>query len=83
MAFPMWLDGQRVVQIGVDPDDLGRNWQNTYGIAADARTSFAAGTAALRERRRESALRPEPQESYLAAVRAAVLDDGILVSGMT
>ena len=100
MAFPMWLDGQRVVQIDVDPDELGRNWPNTYGIAGDARTvmeqldarladtidarpSFAAETAALRERRRESALRPEPQESYLAAVRAAVPDDGILVSGMT
>ncbi len=100
MAFPMWLDGQRVVQIDVDPDELGRNWPNTYGIAGDARTvmeqldarladtidarpSFAAETAALRERRRETALRPEPQESYLAAVRAAVPDDGILVSGMT
>ena len=100
MAFPMWLDGQQVVQIDVDPDELGRNWANTYGIAGDARTvmeqidarlagtmdarpSFAAATAALRERRRETALRPEPQESYLAAVRAAVPDDGILVSGMT
>ena len=88
MAFPMWLDGQRVVQIDVDPDELGRNWENTYGVAGDARTvmeqvdarlaetidmgsrpSFAAETEALRQRRRESALRPEPQESYLAAVR--------------
>ena len=102
MAFPMWLDGQRVVQIDIDPDELGRNWENTYGIAGDARTvmeqvdarlaesidlgsrpSFAAETEALRQRRRESALRPEPQESYLAAVRSAVPEDGILVSGMT
>ena len=29
------------------------------------------------------ALRPEPQESYLQAVRSAVPEDGILVSGMT
>lgn len=101
MAFPMWLDGQQVVQIDIDPDELGRNWPNTYGIAADAgaamgqleqrlselidapRPSFAAETAELRERRQATALRPEPQESYLAAVRAAVPDDGILVSGMT
>ena len=102
MAFPMWLDGQRVVQIDVDPDELGRNWDNTYGIAGDARTvmeqvdarladtiamgdrpSFTAETAALRQQRQESAIRPEPQESYLQAVRAAVPEDGILVSGMT
>ncbi len=101
MAFPAWLDGQQVVQIDIDPDELGRNWENTYGLAGDAgtvlaqvdaelagtlteaRPSFAAEAAALRARRAESALRPEPQESYLAAVRAAVPDDGILVSGMT
>ena len=101
MAFPAWLDGQRVVQIDIDPDELGRNWANTYGLAGDAgtvmaqvdaelagtmieaRPSFAADAAALRARRADSALRPEPQESYLAAVRAAVPDDGILVSGMT
>ena len=101
MAFPAWLDGQQVVQIDIDPDELGRNWENTYGLAGDAgtvmaqvdaelagtmteaRPSFAADAAALRARRAESALRPEPQESYLAAVRAAVPDDGILVSGMT
>ena len=81
---------------------MGRNWENTYGIAGDARTvmeqvdarlaetidlgsrpSFAAETEALRQRRKESALRPEPQESYLQAVRSAVPEDGILVSGMT
>ena len=101
MAFPAWLDGQQVVQIDIDPDELGRNWENTYGLAGDAgtvlaqvdaelagtlteaRPSFAAEAAALRAHRAESALRPEPQESYLAAVRAAVPDDGILVSGMT
>lgn len=101
MAFPMWLDGQQVVQVDIDPDELGRNWPNTYGIAGDAgavmeqlegrladlidepRPSFAAATGELRERRRAAALRPEPQESYLAAMRAAMPDDGILVSGMT
>ena len=38
MAFPAWLDGQRVVQIDIDPEELGRNWDNTYGVAGDART---------------------------------------------
>ncbi len=102
MAFPAWLDGQRVVQIDIDPEELGRNWDNTYGIAGDARAvmeqvdaklaesiamgsrpSFADAAAALRQRRRETALRPEPQESLLTAVRAACPDDTILVSGMT
>ena len=101
MAFPAWLDGQQVVQIDIDPAELGRNWPDTYGLAGDARTvmqqldarlselipasrpSVAAETAALRERRRATALRPEPQESYLNALRAAVPEDGILVSGMT
>ena len=101
MAFPAWLGGQKVVQIDIDPEELGRNWDNTYGVAGDARTvmaqidaelsstmteerpSFAADAAALRAHRAATALRPEPQESLLAAVRAAVPEDGILVSGMT
>ena len=101
MAFPAWLGGQKVVQIDIDPEELGRNWDNTYGVAGDARTvmaqidaelsstmteerpSFAADAAALRAHRAATALRPEPQESLLAAVRAAVPEDGILISGMT
>jgi acetolactate synthase-1/2/3 large subunit len=101
LAFPAWLGGQKVVQIDIDTEELGRNYGDTYGVAGDARTvmaqvdaelagtmtgtpsSFAAEAAALRARRAQTALRPEPQESYLAAVRAAVPDDGILISGMT
>ena len=101
MAFPAWLGGQKVVQIDIDPEELGRNWDNTYGVAGDARTvmaqidaelsstmteerpSFASDAAALRAHRAATALRPEPQESLLAAVRAAVPEDGILISGMT
>ena len=101
MAFPAWLGGQKVVQIDIDPEELGRNWDNTFGVAGDARTvmaqidaelsstmteerpSFAADAAALRAHRAATALRPEPQESLLAAVRAAVPEDGILISGMT
>ena len=102
LAFPAWLGGQRVVQIDIDPEELGRNYENTYGVAGDARTvmeqvdaklaesiapgsrpSMADEVVALRKRRRETALTPEPQESLLAAVRSAVARRRILVSGMT
>ena len=49
----------------------------------EERPSFAADAAALRAHRAATALRPEPQESLLAAVRAAVPEDCILISGMT
>ena len=49
MAFPMWLDGQRVVQIDIDADELGRNWENTYGMAGDARTVMEQVDARLAE----------------------------------
>ena len=102
LAFPAWLGGQRVVQIDIDPEELGRNYENTYGVTGDARTvmeqvdaklaesiapgsrpSMADEVVALRKRRRDTAMTPEPQESLLAAVRSAVPEDGILVSGMT
>ena len=42
LAFPMWLGGQQVVQIDVDADELGRNYENTYGLQGDARLSLEA-----------------------------------------
>ena len=42
LAFPMWLGGQQVVQIDVDGDELGRNYENTYGVQGDARLSLEA-----------------------------------------
>ena len=42
LAFPMWLGGQQVVQIDVDADELGRNYDNTYGVHGDARLSLEA-----------------------------------------
>ena len=100
MANPQWLDGQRLVQVDVDPEELGRNYSDTLGIHADARlaledlhTALAAQTparadrsaevAAVRTQRSDTVIRVEPQESLLAAVRSAVPDDGILISGMT
>ena len=100
LAFPAWLDGQQVVQIDIDPAELGRNYANTLGIQADAllgleelRREIASLTPAranrqpevdqLRANRAATALRVEPQDSYLEAIRAAMLEDGILISGMT
>jgi acetolactate synthase-1/2/3 large subunit len=100
LAAPAWLNGQRVVQIDIDAEELGRNYENTFGMLGDARVTLEgvsralsgpisdrenrhAEVAALRQRRRETALRVEPQESLIAAVRSAVPHDGILISGMT
>ena len=100
MANPAWLNGQRIVQIDVDPAELGRNYDNTLGIQGDARQTLdalyrhlaelgdaresrEAEVAALRQRRADTARRVEPQESLTAAIRAAMPDDGILISGMT
>lgn len=100
LQFPELIGGQQVIQIDVDPEELGRNYDNTFEINGDARVSLdmlygvlSAQTApradrrsaveAIRASRREVAIRVEPQESYMAAVRAAVPDDGILVAGMT
>ncbi len=100
MATPNLLDGQRVVQIDIDPAELGRNYDNTFGVLGDARrtlellyTALSARISARPNRQTEvealkagrsgAMLKVEPQESMLAAIRSAMPDDGILVSGMT
>lgn len=40
LATPDLLDGQRVVQIDVDPEEIGRNYPNTFGLAGDARRTL-------------------------------------------
>ena len=40
MAFPNFLDGQQVVQIDIDADELGRNYDKTFGILGDARQAL-------------------------------------------
>ena len=40
MAFPNLLDGQQVVQIDIDAEELGRNYDKTYGILGDARQAL-------------------------------------------
>ena len=100
MANPAWLGGQRIVQIDVDEAELGRNYENTFGIHGDARLTLdslyenlvqlkparesrVAEFDALRQRRADTAIRVEPQESITSTIRAVMPDDGILISGMT
>ena len=40
MANPVWLGGQRVVQVDIDEAELGRNYENTFGIHGDARQTL-------------------------------------------
>ena len=44
---PRVLDGQQVVQIDVDPEEIGRNYANTLGILGDARRSLEEFHTAL------------------------------------
>ena len=95
-----WLDGQKVIQVDIDPEELGRNYENTMGVQGDAKrtmedlvTALAAkmperadrssDVSAQKTQRSEDIIKREPQGELLDAVRRALPEDGILVSGMT
>ena len=40
IAYPNLLNGQRVIQIDIDPAEPGRNYENTFGVVGDARRSL-------------------------------------------
>ena len=100
-ASAMLTHDAQIVQIDVDPDEIGRNYpNNTLGVTGDARATLELLADALAdamppaESKREMlaklraarfgpALRIEPLDSYIQAVRSAVPPDGILVAGMT
>ena len=100
MASPGFLKGQKILQIDIDEEEIGRNYENTDGIVGDAKKSLSGLLNALKERipareSREAELNAlkeerfnpatviEPQNSYVQAIRRAMPDDGIFVSGMT
>ena len=100
MAYPEFLKGQKVLQIDIDEEEIGRNYTNTEGILGDAKKSLGALLEALQTRMeardsrreelskiKEERFNPstviEPQNSYVEAIRRAMPDDGILISGMT
>ena len=100
LAYPEFLKGQKVLQIDIDEEEIGRNYDNTEGILGDAKKSLSSllealkGRMGARENRQEElskikeerfnpATVIEPQNSYVNAIRRAIPDDGILISGMT
>jgi acetolactate synthase I/II/III large subunit len=91
--------GQQVIQIDVDPDEIGRNHARTHGLVGDARATLerlanrlrAAGPARSSRRSELDAVRAatvaaddqEPQASIQRALRAATPPGAILVGDMT
>ena len=66
--------------------DARRTLEDLHSALAEQsspRPSRQEEIAAVRTNRSETVIRVEPQESLLAAVRAATPEDGILISGMT
>ncbi len=99
-ASPQLLKDQRVVQIDIDPKEIGRNYKNTTGVVGDARRTLESlnktlATLASSRGDRKPAMEAakaeraktlrivEPQHSFALAIRAALPDDGILVTDMT
>ena len=42
LATPQFLTGQRVLQIDIDEEEIGRNYENTLGVVGDARLTLEA-----------------------------------------
>jgi acetolactate synthase-1/2/3 large subunit len=98
VAVAGFQPGQQVIQVDVDPDEIGRNHGLTFGLVGDARLTCER----LLERLRAAAPRPsrkaerealraeiaaldtqEPNASIVRSLRAAVPEDGIVIAGMT
>jgi acetolactate synthase-1/2/3 large subunit len=99
LALVTFAPGQRIVQIDVDPEEIGRNHTNTVGLVGDARRTLEALLEKLRaaspprpsRKAEREALRAEiaalmtqePQTSILRSLRSGCPEDSILVAGMT
>jgi acetolactate synthase-1/2/3 large subunit len=94
-----FLREQPVIQIDIDPEEIGRNHAKTFGLAGDARATLEAMLERLRSaspprqprKAEREALRAaiaeadqqEPQAPILRSLRAAAPEETILVAGMT
>jgi acetolactate synthase-1/2/3 large subunit len=88
---------QPVIQLDVDPEEIGRNHPKTLGLVGDARATLEALLERLRaaparpsrkderERLRAeiAATAPEPPAGILRSLREAVPDDAVMVFDMT
>jgi acetolactate synthase-1/2/3 large subunit len=99
MALVTLRPDQPVVQIDVDPAEIGRNHPRTLGLVGDARATLerllarlrAAGPPRVSRRAEREALRAaaraaddqEPQASILRSLRAGAPPETVLVADMT
>ncbi len=99
LALVSFQPDQRIIQIDVDGEEIGRNHSNTFGLVGDARATLEALLERLRAaapprppaKAEREALRTEiaaattqePQASILKALRAGTPEDAIFVAGMT
>lgn len=98
LAVAAFKPHQLVVQIDIDPEELGRNHARTLGLAGDARATLEALLERLRaaapprptakaERERVraevAALAQEPAAGFLRALREALPEDAVTVFDMT
>ena len=98
-ALAAFQPAQKIVQLDVDAEEIGRNHPVSVGLVGDARATLERLLERLRadapprpsrkterERLREALAAldtQEPNHSILAALRAGTPDDAIVVAGMT
>ena len=100
LSFPEILSDQDVLQIDIDPEEIGRNYKNTQGVIGDASLSLFeinneiehklssnqdrySEIVKLRDYRLSDDMRVSPHDEYVKAIRSALPENGIFVSGMT
>lgn len=100
LSFPEILSEQDVLQLDIDPKEIGRNYKKTTGVIGDASLSLFeinneiehdlssnqnrySEIENLRHFRHAENMRVNPHDEYLKAIRTALPENGIFVSGMT
>jgi len=75
LAFPAWLDGQKVIQIDIDETEAGRNYENTLKVIGDAKITLSELRKSL-----SSISEPRPDNrDMIAALRARRFETSIRV----